>query len=106
GGITPATLTLPVDSQAEEQLVKQETAPQPLAKPVHTPHVTKDGKVGGEALAEFEVQSPADMLKIARAAGISYLTVKALNPELLRWCTPPTVGTYRIKLPSSVKDRF
>jgi LysM repeat protein len=79
---------------------------QPLAKSVPTPHVTKDGQVGGEALAEFEVQSPADMLKIARAAGISYFTVKALNPELLRWCTPPSVASYRIRLPSSVKDKF
>src|SRR5690606_28766067 len=43
---------------------------------------------------------------IARAAGLSYHTVKALNPEILRWCTPPNAGTYRIKLPASVKDRF
>jgi membrane-bound lytic murein transglycosylase D len=70
------------------------------------PHVTKDGQVGGVELAEFDVQSPADLLKVARAAGLSYQTVKSLNPELLRWCTPPTVGAYRIRLPASVKDRF
>ncbi|MGK5082356.1 transglycosylase SLT domain-containing protein [Bdellovibrionota bacterium FG-1] len=92
-GMTPATLT--------SALV--ETV---LAKPIPTPHVNKDGQVGGESIAEFEVQSPADMLKIARAAGISYLTVKALNPELLRWCTPPNVSTYRVKLPSSVREHF
>ena len=68
--------------------------------------MTKDGQVGGEELAEFEVQSPADLLKVARAAGISYLTVKALNPEILRWCTPPAVSTYRLRLPSSTKEKF
>jgi LysM repeat protein len=109
GGITPATLTLPVDNALDEGQMannKETNASQPLARPVPTPHVTKDGQVGGEELAEFEVQSPADMLKIARAAGISYLTVKALNPELLRWCTPPNVSTYRLRLPSSVKEKF
>ncbi|MFZ9594769.1 MAG: transglycosylase SLT domain-containing protein [Bdellovibrionia bacterium] len=79
---------------------------QPLARPIPTPHVNRQGEVGGEELAEFEVQSPADMLKIAQAAGLSYQTVKNLNPEILRWCTPPTVPAYRVKLPVSVKDRF
>ena len=78
----------------------------PLAKPIPTPHVTKTGEVGGEELMDFEVQSPADLLKVARAAGLSYQTVKALNPEILRWCTPPTQKTYIVKLPVSVKDRF
>jgi len=90
-------------------LVQNDPAPsgdQPLAKSVPTPHVTKSGEVGGEELAEFEVQSPADLLKIARAAGLSYQTVKALNPELLRWCTPPNLGSYRLKLPESVKETF
>ena len=82
------------------------TPDQPLAKPVATPHLTKKGEVGGEELAEFDVQSPADLLKIARAAGLSYQTVKSLNPEVLRWCTPPTMGIYRIKLPSSVREKF
>ncbi len=80
--------------------------PVPLARPIQTPHVTKKGEVGGEQLADFEVQSPADLLKVARAAGLSYQTVKSLNPEILRWCTPPTVSSYRIKLPAFVKDRF
>ncbi|MBU6376229.1 MAG: transglycosylase SLT domain-containing protein [Bdellovibrionales bacterium] len=76
------------------------------ARPVPTPHVNKSGEVSGEELVEFELQSPADLLKIARAAGLSYQTVKSLNPEILRWCTPPGVASYRIRLPVSVKDRF
>ncbi len=76
------------------------------ARPVPTPHVSKDGQVSGEELLEFELQSPADLLKIAKAAGLPYQLVKSLNPEILRWCTPPSVSFYRIRLPTSVKDRF
>lgn len=68
--------------------------------------MSKNGEVRGEELTEFELQSPADLLKVARAAGLSYQTIKALNPEILRWCTPPAVHSYRIKLPVSAKDRF
>lgn len=78
----------------------------PKARPAPTPHVAKDGKLGGEQLAEFELQSPADLLNVARAAGLSYLTVKALNPEILRWCTPPGRKAFPVKLPASVRERF
>jgi soluble lytic murein transglycosylase-like protein len=97
---TPATLTV----QAPQATPTPDK--QPLAKPVPMPQLTKDGKVGGVQLAEFDVQSPADLLKVARAAGLSYQTVKSLNPELMRWCTPPRVTSYRLRLPEVVKDKF
>jgi hypothetical protein len=59
-----------------------------------------------EQVAEFEVKGPADLFSISRAAGIPFSTVKTLNPELTRWCTPPNMKTYRIKLPLSTKERF
>lgn len=59
-----------------------------------------------EQIIEFEVKGPADLFAISRAAGIPFSTVRILNPELLRWCTPPTMKTYRIKLPLSSKSRF
>jgi LysM repeat protein len=99
--ITPATLMV----SAPEAVATSDPS-QPLAKSVPMPHLTKDGQVGGVELAEFDIQSPADLLKVARAAGLSYQTVKNLNPELLRWCTPPTVSSYRVKLPASVKEKF
>ncbi len=113
--VSPATLTLPAEGVLPSgQVASSEGAgspvvasrPAPKARPIQTPHVTKKGEVGGEELADFEVQSPADLLKVARAAGLSYQTVKSLNPEILRWCTPPTVANYRIKLPAFVKERF
>ncbi len=97
---------LVASTEAPEATASVDVSQVPLAKPVQTPHVTKKGEVGGEELAEFDLRSPADLLKVATAAGLSYQTVKSLNPEVLRWCTPPTLGTYRIKLPSSTKEKF
>ncbi len=76
------------------------------ARAIAMPSVNKQGEISGEPLVEFEVQSPADLLQVARAAELSYGTVKALNPELLRWCTPPTIPTFRVRLPVSSKDKF
>ncbi len=97
--IVPATLTVPVYKSKDPGAV-------PLVRAIPTPHVNKKGEVDGIQLSEFEIQSPADLLQIAKAAGISYHTVKALNPELVRWVTPPTNTTYRVKLPSSSKEKF
>jgi hypothetical protein len=102
---TPNKISLQQGAPSAPQLVS-DVSSAPMARPVPTPHVTKKGEVGGEELTEYDVQSPADLLKVARAAGLSYQTVKNLNPEILRWCTPPTLSAYRIKLPASVKDRF
>lgn len=101
--LVPATLLVPEEPTLPEG---QQASSEPQAKPVPTPHMSKNGEVGGAELAEFDIKSPADLLKVARAAGLSYQTVKSLNPELLRWCTPPNVSSYRVRLPASVKDRF
>ena len=77
-----------------------------VARPVPTPQVNRKGELSGEALTEIEVQSPADLLKIAQAADLSYATVKALNADILRWCTPPQASTYRLKIPTESKERF
>ena len=104
--LTPSTLLIQGEGTASEgQVVAND--PMPLAKPVPTPHLSRDGKnIEGAQLVEFDVRSPADLLKVARAAGLSYQTVKSLNPELLRWCTPPSVGAYRVRLPAAVKEKF
>lgn len=94
------------ETNTSEKLASTTSENPPLAKPIPTPNVSKKGEVSGEELVEFEVQSPADLLKVSRAAELSYQTVKSLNPEIIRWCTPPTVDSYRIKLPVSVKDKF
>ena len=77
-----------------------------LARPIQTPHVNRKGELVGEELLDFEVDGPADLMKIAAAANLSYHTVKGLNPEILRWCTPPQFKKYTLRLPASAKDTF
>lgn len=81
-------------------VVKLETPPVP------TPAMSTKGVLAKEHVVEFMIQSPADLSKIADAAGLTYAFVKSLNPELLRWCTPPHHKMYRLKLPQSVTERF
>ena len=73
---------------------------------VRTPHVNRKGEVNGDILTEIEIQSPADLFKVSSAAGLSYLEFKSMNPELLRWLTPPNSKTYKIRMPLSHKDAF
>lgn len=55
---------------------------------------------------EVEIESPVDLKVIARAAETDLETIKALNPELKRWCTPPDEPTYTIRIPADKKDLF
>lgn len=52
-----------------------------------------------------EVDGLMPLEKLAEAAGISVEDLKDLNPELLRWATPPG-GKYPLKIPSGIKDDF
>lgn len=47
-----------------------------------------------------------DLAVIARLSGKSYDEIKTLNPELKRWCTPPKLENYQIKLPAGTKESF
>ncbi|HRK01522.1 MAG TPA: transglycosylase SLT domain-containing protein [Oligoflexia bacterium] len=73
--------------------------------PVMTPSVYMVANPN-EQILEFEVKGPADLFAISKASGLPYSSLKLLNPEVLRWLTPPYAKTYRIKLPASVKSRF
>lgn len=45
------------------------------------------------------VPPAVDLRLVAQAAGIPVEELKELNPELRRWCTPPDVSEYEIKIP-------
>lgn len=55
---------------------------------------------------EVEITSPVDLAVAAECADTSLEEIKRLNPELRRWCTPPDVGTYLLKIPAGTKERF
>lgn len=47
-----------------------------------------------------------DLEIIARLSGTDYDAIKVLNPELKRWCTPPGIKGYEIRLPAGTRERF
>lgn len=55
---------------------------------------------------EVTVKDPIDLRVAAKCAGGSYEDIKALNPELLHWVTPPDYKEYTLKVPAGSADRF
>jgi membrane-bound lytic murein transglycosylase D len=50
--------------------------------------------------------SSTDVEVIARLSGTDYSLIKKLNPELKRWCTPPEVKDYMVRLPVGSEELF
>jgi membrane-bound lytic murein transglycosylase D len=44
--------------------------------------------------------------KVGNAVGASVNTIRELNPELVRWCTPPNLKNYTMKIPSGSREKF
>jgi len=58
---------------------------------------------------EYEVvalPSETDLEVIARLCDADYDLIKTLNPELKRWCTPPGVKGYEIRIPAGSREEF
>jgi membrane-bound lytic murein transglycosylase D len=53
-----------------------------------------------------EVNDCIDLRVLAKCALTTVDTLQELNPELLRWCTPPGVTGYRFRIPFGRKDTF
>jgi len=58
---------------------------------------------------QFEVvalPTETDLEVVARLSDTDYATIKDLNPELKRWCTPPGVEGYEIRIPTGSREEF
>jgi membrane-bound lytic murein transglycosylase D len=55
---------------------------------------------------EVELVAPIDLTVAAGCAGSDLDTIKKLNPELRRWCTPPDVSHYVLRIPAGTKEAF
>lgn len=55
---------------------------------------------------EVDIMLPASLTFIAECSDTSVPVIKELNPELKRWCTPPDLQTYTIRIPEGQKDVF
>ena len=61
-----------------------------------------------EPLADAEtvwVDSPVDLMTVARLAEADYELVRALNPALLRGCTPPNSGRFPLRVPAGTAEK-
>jgi membrane-bound lytic murein transglycosylase D len=62
-----------------------------------------------DAMPEVEVVSlehPADLKTIADAAATTLEEIRELNPELIRWATPPDMAQYSLRLPAGRLEEF
>ena len=55
---------------------------------------------------EVKVNGPIDLEVAAKCADTTVETIKELNPELRRWCTPPGMPVYILRIPSGTKEIF
>jgi len=55
---------------------------------------------------EVSIESPLDLEVVADCAETTLSVIKELNPELRRWCTPPDVSEYTLRIPEGKKDIF
>ncbi|NLC71150.1 MAG: LysM peptidoglycan-binding domain-containing protein [Desulfuromonadaceae bacterium] len=52
------------------------------------------------------VRTATDLEVIAHLCNTRPEEIRALNPELKRWCTPPGVGNYQVRIPPGTAQRF
>ena len=52
------------------------------------------------------ISDATDLRVIARCSETDYEIIKALNPELRRWCTPPDYPNYQVKIPEGKREIF
>jgi len=52
------------------------------------------------------VRDATDLAVIARLCNTNLEEIRALNPELKRWCTPPGMAVYRVRVPPGTAPLF
>jgi membrane-bound lytic murein transglycosylase D len=52
------------------------------------------------------IKTPVDLDIAAECAETSIEIIRELNPELRRWCTPPDMPEYTLRIPQGKKDVF
>lgn len=53
-----------------------------------------------------EINGSIELSALAKLAGMTTQELRDMNPELLRWATPPGPKPYQLKIPSGRKDAF
>jgi membrane-bound lytic murein transglycosylase D len=66
-------------------------------------------KVEKQSLIPFDTVTVKDCIpldKVGSAVGSSINTIRDLNPELVRFCTPPNLKSYTMKVPEGTREKF
>jgi membrane-bound lytic murein transglycosylase D len=58
------------------------------------------------AYETMPLPSSTDLEVLARLSGSDYASIKKLNPELKRWCTPPASKGFEVRLPVGSSHRY
>ena len=58
------------------------------------------------AYEKVTIPSVTDLEIVAKMTGVEYKELKTLNPELKRWCTPPGVTDYWLRIPEGTSQAF
>ncbi|MCY4643480.1 MAG: transglycosylase SLT domain-containing protein [Bacteriovoracales bacterium] len=52
---------------------------------------------------EIDVPGNTDLYKVANAIDVDFEMIKKLNPEIMRWVTPPSMEVYKLRVPVGKK---
>jgi membrane-bound lytic murein transglycosylase D len=52
------------------------------------------------------LRHPTELTLIAQAAGTTIEDIRDLNPELIRWATPPNLSDYKVRIPGGRREAF
>lgn len=55
---------------------------------------------------EVKISSPVSLSFVGRCTGTDTETIRRLNPELKRWCTPPDFKSYTLRVPEGKAGEF
>lgn len=55
---------------------------------------------------EITVPAGTDLVKLAETMAVDFEEIQRLNPEILRWFTPPNINDYRLRLPPNSAEKF
>ena len=55
---------------------------------------------------EVTVKASTDLVKLSEVLGVEFEEIQRLNPEIMRWFTPPNVADYKLRIPPNSAEKF
>ena len=55
---------------------------------------------------EVTVKGGTDLVKLSSSLGVEFEEIQRLNPEVLRWFTPPNADNYKLRIPPNSAEKF